>query len=86
MPAEYAPWPTIYGLFRRWQRDGTWEKILAALQAQGDARGRIGWTVSVDSMTSRAHQHAAGAHHAPPADIPAEVVATTELDTGGRVE
>ena len=29
---------------------------------------------------------AAGARHAPPADIPAEVVATTELDTGGRVE
>jgi hypothetical protein len=31
------------------------------LQAQGNARGRIDWTVSVDSMTSRAHQHAAGA-------------------------
>ncbi|WP_067495723.1 IS5 family transposase [Actinoplanes sp. TFC3] len=61
VPAEYAPWPTIYGLFRRWQRDGTWEKILSALQARGDAQGRIDWTVSVDSMTSRAHQHAAGA-------------------------
>ncbi|BCL15132.1 DDE transposase [Micromonospora sagamiensis] len=61
VPAEYAPWPTVYGLFRRWQRDGTWDKILSALQAAGDATGRIGWTVSVDSMTSRAHQHAAGA-------------------------
>ncbi|GAA0396323.1 IS5 family transposase [Micromonospora fiedleri] len=61
VPAEYAPWPTIYGLFRRWQRDGTWDRILSALQVQGDARGRIDWTVSVDSMTSRAHQHAAGA-------------------------
>jgi transposase len=61
VPAEYAPWPTLYGLFRRWQRDGTWDKILSALQAAGDAQGRIGWTVSVDSMTSRAHQHAAGA-------------------------
>jgi transposase len=61
VPAEYAPWPTVYGLFRRWQRDGTWDKILSALQAAGDAQGRIGWTVSVDSMTSRAHQHAAGA-------------------------
>ncbi|WP_433724808.1 IS5 family transposase [Actinoplanes sp. CA-051413] len=61
VPAEYAPWPTIYGLFRRWQRDGTWERILSALQAAGDAQGRIDWTVSVDSMTSRAHQHAAGA-------------------------
>ena len=25
VPAEYAPWPTVYGLFRRWQRDGTWD-------------------------------------------------------------
>nr|WP_239166574.1 IS5 family transposase [Actinoplanes italicus] len=61
VPADYAPWPTVYGLFRRWQRDGTWDKILSALRAEGDATGRIGWTVSVDSMTSRAHQHAAGA-------------------------
>ncbi|MEU2616538.1 IS5 family transposase [Micromonospora sp. NPDC007271] len=61
VPAEYGPWQTVYGLFRRWQRDGTWDKILAASQAAGDADGRIAWTVSVDSMTSRAHQHAAGA-------------------------
>jgi transposase len=57
VPADYAPWPTIYGLFRRWQRDGTWDRILSALQAQS----RIDWTTSADSMTSRAHQHAAGA-------------------------
>ncbi len=61
VPAEYGPWQTLYGLFRRWQRDGTWDKILAASQATADAQGRITWTVSVDSMTSRAHQHAAGA-------------------------
>ncbi|WP_435820996.1 IS5 family transposase [Micromonospora musae] len=61
VPAEYGPWQTLYGLFRRWQRDGTWDTILAASQATGDAQGRITWTVSVDSMTSRAHQHAAGA-------------------------
>lgn len=61
VPEQYAPWPTLYGLFRRWQRDGTWEKILSALQAHADAAGRIGWDVSVDSATSRAHQHAAGA-------------------------
>ncbi|MEV0431344.1 IS5 family transposase [Micromonospora sp. NPDC050495] len=61
VPAEYGPWQTLYGLFRRWQRDGTWDKILAASQATADAQGRITWTISVDSMTSRAHQHAAGA-------------------------
>lgn len=61
VPELYAPWQTVYGLFRRWQRDGTWEQILAVLQAQADAAGRIGWDVSVDSTTCRAHQHAAGA-------------------------
>jgi transposase len=61
VPVEYAPWQTVYGLFRRWQRDGTWDRILAAAQAAGQAGGRIGWDVSVDSTTSRAHQHAAGA-------------------------
>jgi transposase len=61
VPELYAPWQTIYGLFRRWQRDGTWQTILSALQAHADAAGGIQWDVSVDSTTSRAHQHAAGA-------------------------
>jgi hypothetical protein len=34
----------------------------------------------------RAHQHAAGARHQPPADVATEVVAPVELDTGGEVE
>jgi hypothetical protein len=34
----------------------------------------------------RAHQHAAGARHQPPADVAAEVVAPLALDTGGGVE
>jgi transposase len=51
----------VYGLFRRWQRDGTWQRILTALQAQADAEGLITWEVSVDSTVARAHQHAAGA-------------------------
>jgi transposase len=61
VPEQYAPWQTLYRWFRRWQRDGTWARILAALQAVADAAGLIGWSVSVDSTVSRAHQHAAGA-------------------------
>lgn len=57
----YAPWQTLYRWFRRWQRDGTWARILASLQATADAVGRIDWTVSVDSTISRAHHHSAGA-------------------------
>jgi len=61
VPAEYGPWPTVYGLFRHWQRDGTWAQVLAGLQARADAAGLITWDVSVDSTVARAHQHAAGA-------------------------
>jgi len=61
VPVGYGHWRTVYGLFRRWQRDGTWARVLAALQARADAAGLITWDVSVDSTIMRAHQHAAGA-------------------------
>lgn len=61
VPARYGPWQTVYGLLRRWQRDGTWKRILAQLQASADGQGLITWDVSVDSTVARAHQHAAGA-------------------------
>ncbi|MCW3820884.1 IS5 family transposase, partial [Micromonospora sp. DR5-3] len=78
VPEVYAPWQTLYRWFRRWQRDGTWAKVLAGLQAGADAAGKIGWTVSVDSTISRAHQHAAGARRdghlqkEPPGGVTAE--------------
>lgn len=28
VPAEYGPWGRVYDLFRRWQRDGTWHRVL----------------------------------------------------------
>jgi transposase len=61
VPERYGPWQSVYGLFRRWQRDGTWQRILTGLQARADAAGLITWDVSVDSTIARAHQHAAGA-------------------------
>lgn len=61
VPDRYGSWAAVYGLFRRWQRDGTWAALLTALQALADADGRIVWDVSVDSTIARAHQHAAGA-------------------------
>ena len=61
VPECYGSWAAAYALFRRWQRDGTWARILTALQAIADAAGRITWDVSVDSSVARAHQHAAGA-------------------------
>jgi transposase len=61
VPVCYGPWQTVYGLFRRWQRDGTWRAILTGLQARADAAGLITWDISVDTTIARAHQHAAGA-------------------------
>lgn len=61
VPAEYGSWSAVYALFRRWQRDGTWTRLLTALQTIADTAGRIVWDVSVDSTIARAHQHAAGA-------------------------
>jgi transposase len=61
MPAEYGPWGRVYDLFRRWQRDGTWHRVVTALQAQADAKDLITWDLNVDSTVVRAHQHAAGA-------------------------
>ncbi|CAM01810.1 insertion element transposase [Saccharopolyspora erythraea NRRL 2338] len=50
----------MYDLFRRWQRNGTWQRIFTALQAQADAKDLITWDINVDSTIVRAHQHAAG--------------------------
>ena len=56
-----APGGRVYDLFRRWQRDGTWQNILAELQVRADAKELITWDINVDSTVCRAHQHAAGA-------------------------
>ncbi|MFF5486090.1 IS5 family transposase [Streptomyces virginiae] len=62
LPPQFGKWKTVHDRHRRWSADGTWEKILRAVQADADAEGRIDWSmVSVDSASCRAHQHAAGA-------------------------
>src|SRR5438270_11022015 len=69
VPDCYGHWRSVYGLYRRWQRDGTWARILTGLQGQADAVGLITWDVSVDSTIARAHQHAAGARRRPDAQV-----------------
>lgn len=44
-------WETVYGLFRRWQRDGTWAQILAELQTRADVEGLITGEANVDSTS-----------------------------------
>jgi transposase len=83
LPAEYGPWQTVYGLFRRWQRSGVWAQILAELQAGADAAGLIRWEVNVDSTVCRAHQHAAGARRDGPEQTEPPGGAVTELGDHG---
>ncbi len=62
LPERYGPWQTVYSRFRRWQLAGVWDRVLAALQAEGDAAGDLDWALHfVDGTVVRAHQHAAGA-------------------------
>ncbi|WP_107088500.1 IS5 family transposase [Streptomyces sp. NRRL F-5755] len=67
LPSRFGKWKTVYDRHRRWSADGTWDRLLRAVQADADAEGRIDWTmVGVDSTSCRAHQHAAGARARPP--------------------
>jgi len=62
LPERFGPWATVYSRFHRWQRAGVWDRVLAALQADADARGDLDWTLHLlDSTTIRAHPSAAGA-------------------------
>jgi transposase len=62
LPGEYGPWQTVATRFYRWRRAGIWDRILANLQQQADAEGKLDWTLHhVDGTIIRAHQHAAGA-------------------------
>lgn len=61
VPARYGPWWRVYALFSCWQLRGVWRRIEEELVATADAVGKVGWQVSVDSTTARAHIHAAGA-------------------------
>ncbi len=74
LPRErFGAWQTIWKRHRRYAQDGTWDRVLAQLIAEADARGEVDWTVSVDATITRAHQHATN-------------TTRPEQDTGGTGE
>jgi transposase len=79
LPPVYGHWKTIYNRHRRWAGDGTWERVLDGLRAGCDAQDAEAWVVAVDATVVRAHQHAAGARHAPPRDIDPDRLAPVVL-------
>lgn len=79
LPESYGCWKTVYNRHRRWSADGTWAGVLQELQRGCDAEVDT-WMVAIDSTVVRAHHHAAGARHEPPADVAAQVLAVALAD------
>jgi transposase len=77
LPPEFGPWQTVWKRQFRFAMDGTWDRVLAAVQTDADAVGGIDWRVSADSSVMRVHQHAATARRS--ASKPTSL-------TGGGVE
>jgi transposase len=72
VPARFGPWQTVYDYYRNWRDDGTFDRIVEALQIHLDREGRIEWDLwCIDGSTIRATRAAAGAtkkkSHAAPA-------------------
>lgn len=62
MPERYGKWKTVYGRYRRWAREGLFDRILDTLHLQLDELGQIDWSqFDVDGTSIRADHAAAGA-------------------------
>lgn len=62
LPERYGPWQTVYWRYRRWSRNGLWDRILTALQRDLDTSGHIEWSLwCIDGSNVRAHKAASGA-------------------------
>ncbi len=48
LPREFGPWTRVWSQFRRWSRNGTWSRLLAALHRH--VRVRAGRPASLPSM------------------------------------
>ncbi len=62
LPERYGKWQSVYDRYRRWTRDGLFDRILHRLHLELDDDGRIDWSVfNVDGSSIRADRSAAGA-------------------------
>jgi transposase len=77
LPGDFGPWQTVWKRHHRFATDGTWDKVLLALQTEADANDEIDWRVSVDSTIARVHQQGATAARS-------QLAATSH--TGGTIE
>jgi len=62
LPTRYGKWQSVNHRFNRWRRDGTFDRVLKALQIRLDRQGKIDWDLwLVDGTSVRASRAAAGA-------------------------
>lgn len=62
LPSEFGSWKTIYNRFRRWQKEGIWERMMLKCLTKLDHQGWIDRTLwCVDGSVVRAHRCASGA-------------------------
>ncbi len=55
LPERFGPWQTVYEHFSNWRREGTFQRILEALQIRLDREGKIDWDLwCVDGTQIRA--------------------------------
>ena len=59
LPERYGPHQTAYDRYLRWRKNGVWDRVLADLQAQADAQGRLSWDfAAVDATIIAVHPNA----------------------------
>ena len=77
LPERYGNFKSVNHRFNRWRRDGTFDRILKALQIRLDRAGKIDWDLwLVDGTNIRASRAAAGARKKSTASTPSSPTTT----------
>ena len=62
VPRRYGKFRSLHARFTKWRQDGTWDRLVEALQAELDNDGLLDWSLwCVDGSNVRAARCAAGA-------------------------
>jgi transposase len=89
LPERYGPWQSAYEYFTRWRTNGTYDRILEALQIRLDREGNIDWDLfCIDGSIVRASRSAAGASKkvssAPPKNLKTMHWGAREADSAAK--